>query len=822
MAHIFQRLKQVLSLEAQQGYQDKAVVGGMSRFVAYWMTPAREEAVDDADTFLVEQIGESLAQYGKLPGNEAREKVVSNLLQKLAERDERVVTAPPQKSAPQQPPPPKPKREPKRNRQGQASDQARKSNEKRRKVDPDPEGLQQPLTVLKGVGPKMAELINHMGPQTVEQLMHFYPRRYDDFSLMKPINRLEVGEVVTIIGTVWQTRKRKTRNNQVIVQSTIGDGTGSLQVSWFNQAWLADKLKPQMQIALSGKIEQYLGRKVMNNPQWEQLAEETLKAGRIVPVYPLTKGLSAHRMRQIMGSSVPYWSARMPDPLPDDIRMRHKLLSLPDAVKQIHAPAAQQQIRKAQKRLSFDELLMLQLGMLGQRRDWQKQPAIELVAPDGMLDSFLAQFPFTPTGAQQRAIAEISAEMATNIPMNRLLQGDVGAGKTLVAAAAMAQAVKAGGQAALMAPTEILAEQHFNGLVAMLAPLEIEVRLLTGSTSSAEKARVYQELADGRAHIAIGTHALIQPDVSFDRLALAVIDEQHRFGVDQRGALRDKGRGATSPHLLVMSATPIPRTLALSLYGDLDVTILDEMPPGRQEIRTRWLSENERERAYRFIRRQLEEGRQAFVIYPLVEASDTVDALSAVEEAERLQSTIFPRYRVGLVHGRMKSAEKEAIMRSFHAHELDILVATTVIEVGIDVPNANVIMIDGANRFGLAQLHQLRGRVGRGQHQSYCMLISDSTAGHTVERLTALEETNDGFELAEKDLELRGPGQFFGRQQSGLPEMQMASLLDVDTLTVARQEAETLFEQDPQLEQPEHAQLRERVHRFWDNAGDFS
>ena len=411
--------------------------------------------------------------------------------------------------------------------------------------------------------------------------------------------------------------------------------------------------------------------------------------------------------------------------------------------------------------------------------------------------------------------------------MNRLLQGDVGSGKTAVAAAAMIVAAAAGAQSALMAPTEILAEQHYRGLRRLLEPLGIHVVLLTGSTPAGERAPVLAGLADGTVHIVIGTHALIQPTVEFHRLGLAVVDEQHRFGVDQRAALRDKGprqgEEVISPHLLVMSATPIPRTLALSLYGDLDLSVLDEMPPGRQEIKTRWLRASERERAYNFIRRQTAEGRQAYIIYPLVEESDTIDARAAVEEFTRLSSEVFPDRRVGLVHGRLRSDEKDSAMRAFAEGGSDVLVATSVIEVGVDVPNSTIIVIEGADRFGLAQLHQFRGRVGRGEHQSYCILIAEDVSAEAEQRLAALEATNDGFVLAERDLELRGPGEFFGRRQSGLPELRLASLLhDAEVLDVAQQEAAALFAADPELAWPEHQALRERLEAFWQQAGDAS
>jgi len=476
--------------------------------------------------------------------------------------------------------------------------------------------------------------------------------------------------------------------------------------------------------------------------------------------------------------------------------------------------------------LIFDELFLLQLGMQGQRQDWQSKPALPIELDQVPLIRLQNSLPFELTSAQKRVIDEITSDMAQDRPMNRLLQGDVGSGKTVVAAAALLLASKAGLQSALMAPTEILAEQHFAGLVEMLTAQDVKVGLLTGSTPAADKSTIYEEMASGEAQVVIGTHALIQPGVEFRNLGLVVIDEQHRFGVDQRQALRDKGmqtaKGRLNPHLLVMSATPIPRTLALSFYGDLDQSLLDEMPPGRQEIKTRWLRPSERERAYAFIRGQVEQGRQAYIIYPLVEESEQVEAKAAVEEYERLQKVLFPDLSLGLIHGRMNAAEKDGVMRAFHDGQLDILVATSVIEVGVDVPNSTVILIDGANRFGLAQLHQFRGRVGRGEFQSYCLLIADQESEGAEARLRALEQTNDGFVLAEKDLELRGPGEFFGRRQSGLPELRLASLLDMNMLEIARREAIQLVSTDPNLENPDHSWLRERVIGFWESAGDVS
>ncbi|PID84881.1 MAG: ATP-dependent DNA helicase RecG [Chloroflexi bacterium] len=836
MARAFSRLERVLDLEAQQGYQNKAVVGGIRQFAIFWVEQAREEAVDEADKAFVEQASEVLMEYGRLPGAEARQKSVTAIKAGLQTRRERLgdKAQPPRQTAPKQekkqakPPQKQPTKRTQAGQQSSSPDTKPEAPPSLAVKEPDPDGLSQSVQALKGVGTKIAENLEKLGAKTIRELLYIFPRRYDDYSLMKPIKDLVYGEQVTIIGTIWQTRSRRVRGNQTLVQSIINDGSGSVQATWFNQPWLAEKLKAGLQIVISGKVDHYLGRLVFNSPEWEPLAIEPLKTRRIVPVYPLTQGLSSNKMRDIMRDAVNRWTPHIPETLPEEIRKRHGLYPLPLAVNQVHFPQGQKALHDARRRIVFDELFLLQLGMQGFKKDWQAYTGNPLAVETAVLDDFRASLPYSLTGAQNRVINEITADMGRNIPMNRLLQGDVGSGKTVVAASAMVVAAKAGAQAALMAPTEILAEQHFNGLNSLLTPLGISVSLLTGSTPAAEKEQIYAGLADGSIHIAIGTHALIQESVSFHQLGLAVIDEQHRFGVDQRKALREKGMPVNgsdetaTPHVLVMSATPIPRTLALSLYGDLDFSVLDEMPPGRQEIKTRWLRTSERERAYAFARRQVKAGRQAYIIYPLVEESDKIDAKAAVAEYEQLQSQVFPYLKLGLIHGRLKADEKEAAMRAFYQGETHILVATSVIEVGVDVPNSTVMIIEGANRFGLAQLHQFRGRVGRGEHQSYCMLIADADSADAEERLTALEKTNDGFALAEKDLEIRGPGEFFGRRQSGIPELQMASILDMEMLTIAREEAEALIQADPELEKEEHKYLQARVQKFWETAGDIS
>jgi ATP-dependent DNA helicase RecG len=497
------------------------------------------------------------------------------------------------------------------------------------------------------------------------------------------------------------------------------------------------------------------------------------------------------------------------------------LVPIGDALREIHWPRDARARETARRRLAFDELFELQLAVLRQRHLWRREPAQPLDMDEQKLAALIAALPYTLTGAQRRAIDAAVQDMRQPTAMHRLLQGDVGSGKTVVAALAMAMANAAGAQSALMAPTEILAEQHyaslkklFDAMAAQGAMPPIEVRLLTGSLKAADKRAVYDELESGAARVAVGTHALIQEGVAFDNLGFVVVDEQHRFGVNQRKALRQKGRQA-NPHTLVMTATPIPRTLALTLYGDLDNTVLDEMPPGRQPVETHWFTPAERERAYSFVRSQAGQGRQAFIICPLVEESDKIEAKAATEEHARLQRDIFPALKLGLLHGRMKADDKEAAMSAFVRGELDVLVSTSVVEVGIDVPNATVMMIEGADRFGLSQLHQFRGRVGRGQHQSFCLLIAESSAAVSDERLQAIVTTQDGFKLAEKDLEIRGPGEFFGTRQSGEPELKLVNVNDRDLLMTAREQAMKLLDRDPDLEAPEHRILSEKSAAFW-------
>ncbi len=683
-------------------------------------------------------------------------------------------------------------------------------------------GILAPITTLPGVAQKRAGYLEKMNVRTIADLLHYYPRRYEDYSHLKTVDRLVYGELVTVIATVWEAGGREVRPGLYLFRAILNDGTGALEVTWFNNRFLEGRLKPGMQIELRGRVGEHLGRLTMSSPEWGHVGRNDLEEGRIASIYSLPEGLTQRWFRQLLQRTLTTWAGRLSEPLPEGLLRRYGLLPLGRALWGIHRPDDMAHLEAAQHRLAFEEMLCLQLGLLRQRQQWKALPGQAIQVSETMLEAFVAALPYELTGAQRRSLDEMVHDMTLSEPMNRLLQGDVGAGKTVVAALLMALTAADGFQAALMAPTEILAEQHFKSLSRLFERFpepRPALRLLTGSTSVAERGEIYAGLAEGTLPLVVGTHALIQEQVNFHNLAFTIIDEQHRFGVEQRGALRQKGY---NPHLLVMTATPIPRSLELTLWGHLDVSILDEMPPGRQPIETRVLTARQREAAYGFIRNQIAQGRQAFIIYPLVEESEKIEARAAVVEYERLQKEVFPDLRLGLLHGRMKSDDKDAVMVRFVQGELDILIATSVVEVGIDVPNATVMLIDGAERFGLSQMHQFRGRVGRGDYRSYCLLLSESPSEVADERLKTLEATTDGFVLAQKDLEMRGPGQFLGTQQSGMPELPLALQADMRLLHEAREAATQLLASDPDLLEPEHRELALRVAAFWQATGDVS
>ncbi len=830
-----EKLSKYLRLEAQRGFDNRAVLGGLARILDSWKEEARDSGL--APT-VIEAVTTRLRDYQRL-STSSRRVVLEGLWNRLQSEFPDLAEAPSPFGAGAQPPVDEP--EPSKLPAAPAHEQPEQIIEDVPTVSPQvapkeaeedappkpepPAALDAPLTTIQGIGPKSAKTLAKLGLETLGDLLWHLPRRYDDYSQLKTINRLWYGEEVTIIGTVEEINLRTVRSGRMkLVEATVSDGTGSLRITWFNQAWIANRLKVGRPVVLSGKIDQYLGRLVMNNPEWEPLNRQQLHTNRIVPVYPLTAGITAKWIRRVMSSVVGRLAARIPDPLPTPVRESAELIDLPTALQQVHFPDDQEALEAARTRLAFDEMFLLQLGVLGQKANWEDIRARPLAVEDSWMGRFLEALPFTLTSAQQRALEDLRADLAAERPMNRLLEGDVGSGKTVLAAAGIGIAAENGAQSAFMAPTSILAEQHYQTLLALLpAAAGIEpqsIRLLIGATSEPEKQAIRDGLQRGDIKVVIGTHALLEDPVQFDDFGLAIIDEQHRFGVDQRARLREKG---DHPNLLVMTATPIPRSLALTIFGDLDLSVVDELPPGRQPIETRVLSPSERSRAYSFIENQIEAGRQAFIIYPLVESSEKIEARAAVEEQERLQKEVFFRYQLGLLHGRMNQEEKDAVMARFRDGEYDVLVSTSVVEVGMDVPNATVMLIDGADRFGLSQLHQFRGRVGRGSQKSYCMLIPQSEEGLENERLKAMEETSDGFELAELDLQQRGPGDFFGTRQSGFAELKMAAWTDVRLIERARREAQRLFSEDPELERKDHLLLRDAVSRFWRNGkGDMS
>ena len=669
--------------------------------------------------------------------------------------------------------------------------------------------------------------------RSVRDLLYLFPHRHNDFGRVRKIDELEIGQEQTVVVTVWTAEATRIGRRLKGTEATVADETGMMRVVWFNQPYLARQLRTNAQLVLSGRVNLYKGQKTFESPEWELLeSEDLIHTGRLVPVYPLTSGLAARTARRVVKEALDGYVDLLSEPLPGPVLKRRRLLPLRRAVRQIHYPDSRDDLEDARRRLAFDELLIIQLGVLRRRREWQEGGRAEpLTLPDEALRGFLSSLPFRLTSAQDRALAHILRDVSEARPMSRLLQGDVGSGKTVVATAALLAAVASGCQGVMMAPTEILAEQHHRTLFRLLSGRDepppddtlrppclekpLHLSLLTGSVPSPEKTQIYEGMAEGRVDIVVGTHALIQAAVGFRRLGLAVVDEQHRFGVMQRAALREKGR---SPHLLVMTATPIPRTLALTVYGDLDISVIDEMPAGRKPVKTLWALPHERDDTYRFVREQVAEGRQAFVICPLIEESEALVARAAVQEFERLKTEVWPDLapRMGLLHGRMPAAEKDRVMRDFHDGRLAILVSTAVVEVGIDVPNATVMMVEGADRFGLAQLHQFRGRVGRREDQGYCLLLSDSPSEEAQERLRLMEETQDGFALAEADLRLRGPGEFFGTRQSGLPDLKVARLSDVQLIEEAREEAARLLDEDPDLERAEHTLLAAEVSRLWE------
>ena len=820
------RFRKVLELEARRGCDDGAVIGGVDRFLAIACQDRGVAALIDA--------APALAKGYRGLGPPQRERWLRAVLAAKPAAAKAKTAARGSSASP-------------RAESAPARPEALEGRAAHTPADP----LDGPVTVVRGLKSALQAKLAKLGVRTVRDLLYLFPNRHNDFADVRPIAELQPDEEQTTLVSVWSAAKVRLGRRDG-TQAVVGDETGTMRVVWFNQPYLADQLKTNDRIVLAGKVTLFNRLKTMESPEWERLGTDDLThTGRLVPVYPLTQGLSQRQLRRVVKEAVDRFAALVKEALPAELRRRNGLLGIVEALRQAHYPDSWERQEAARRRLAFEELLCVQLAVLERRLAWQvgRAPAFQL---DGTLAAYRTSLPFSLTGAQERVLGEIVADIQRSRPMARLLEGDVGSGKTAVAAAALAVAAANGYQGALMAPTEILAEQHYRTLASLLGGLDfvgrkLRIELLTGSLSGATKRAAVEAVAAGEVDIAVGTHALIQEGVAFHRLGLAVVDEQHRFGVMQRAALRERASSATehvrgepveprrpstssgrtgsmardvvakpgqTPHLLVMSATPIPRTLALTFFGDLDVSVIDEMPPGRLAVQTEWVGPEERGRAYAFVREQVHEGRQAFVVCPLIEESAALQTRAATQEYERLSREVFPELRLGLLHGRLAAAAKDAVLDAFRRGELHVLVATTVIEVGIDIPNATVMVVEGADRFGLAQLHQLRGRVGRGAEQSFCLLLSDDPSQTARQRLKLLEELSDGFALAEADLRLRGPGDYFGTRQSGLPELKAAGFGDVRLIEDARQEALRLLDADPTLAQAEHAALAAQVERM--------
>ncbi len=811
-------LRKILELEHQKGYLDSAVIGGLDRFLRNWAGPALESITTPRHANRFRKLRLNDSNYASLTKKQRKEWVTSvlDLLDKLEHGEQKKSKARPAPVVSK--PAPKPRRQPTTTSRS----------------------IESPITTVKGISSSLAAKFGKLDVKTIRDLLYFFPNRHLDYSQRKTVSQLTEGTEETIIANVWQAQEIRPGGRRS-TEAIVGDETGNVRVVWFNNPYLVRQLTPNTRIVLSGRVALFNGRHVFESPEWEPMEDKELNhTGRLVPIYPLTRGLYSRQVRKLMKGVIDEWACQVADFLPPEVRENCQLLELPEAISQAHYPDDATIKDRARTRLAFDELFLLQLGVLTKKRHWQEdQPGNPFRTETSVLDTFLKSLPFELTSAQNKVLQELLSDLEKSQPMSRLLQGEVGSGKTVVATAGLLMATANGYQGAFMAPTEILAEQHFGTICQLLSTTgqqkeqedylhsytglldrPITVALLIGDVPQVKKQELHQRILDGDIDIVIGTHALIQKEVEFHSLGLAVVDEQHRFGVAQRSALRQKG---FNPHVLAMTATPIPRTLALTLYGDLDLSAIDELPPGRQTIKTKWLKPTQRDSAYNFVRREVASGRQAFIICPLIEESEAIQARAAMAEYERLSQDIFPDLKLGLLHGRLSAAKKNDVMRHFRSGELNILVSTPVVEVGIDVPNATVMMVESADRFGLSQLHQFRGRVGRGQEQSYCMLLAQNPSEIARQRLDIIESVQDGFQLAEEDLKLRGPGEFFGTRQSGLPDLRMAKLSDIALLELARNEAEKLFAEDEGLEKPEYALLNKELARVWTTeAGEWS
>ena len=668
-----------------------------------------------------------------------------------------------------------------------------------------------PVRYLKGIGPKKAEVFAQAGIHTVEELFYYFPRRYEDRTNFVAVAGLKPGETQTVKAKVLALGQHNSwrRRRFNITEVAVGDNTGRIDCVWFNQPYLANYLKPGTEVILYGKVELYGAKLQMSNPEFEILADETdaqLAIGGLVPVYSLPAGFTQRTLRRLIRNALDKYLPRIKECLPYDIRKRNNLLNLAKALINIHFPENPELQEEAYRRLSFEEFFLFQLPIILRKLKRKDKIGIAHKVEGELLKGYISRLPFQFTAAQAKVIEEIKSDMAAPRPMQRLLQGDVGSGKTVVAIAASLMAIQGGYQAAFMAPTEILARQHYEKIK---NEKQLNIKLLTSSLDKQEKEKIYRGIKEGKIDLVIGTHALLEEGVQFKKLGLVIIDEQHKFGVSQRAVLSTKG---VSPDILIMTATPIPRTLAITLYGDLDVSIINELPPGRLAIKTLLFEQSRKQEAYRLARQELKAGRQAYIIYPVIEESYALDIAGAKKMFSELKTGEFQDFKLGLIHGKLKQEEQDMVMLEFQNGALDMLISTTVLEVGIDIPNATCMIIEHAERFGLSQLHQLRGRVGRGSAESICLLISDAGTAQASGRLTAMIKYSDGFKIAEEDLKIRGPGEFFGRQQHGLSELKIADpLAQMQLLKRAREEVVKLLALDERLENRQNIPLKEKL-----------
>lgn len=806
---ILNTIKRPFKQEQSTNCQDRVVINGLENYVNQWVDKAKSLSVNLATKESLNKLKRLFADYTDISPMERINRIedATRLIDQLLEEEKKG-------------------KETGRSESEKAGKQQAEISEPQAvsQDEAELEFFSMPLKHAEGIGKYRAgRLRERLHLRTLGDLLEYYPRDYLDRSRIKQIYNVEHSdEIETIQGKVVRQSEfyPKKRGAKKITKIMVYDKTAIASLVFFGRRgnYWKKVLKEGTEVVVSGKFEYKFNEIQTSRFELEVLEEEDVElihTGRIVPKYSITSKITQRSIRQWVKKALDNYADKIPEILPLNIRKRHNLTDRRTAILQKHFPDSEEMLELAHKRVVFDELFLLELGLAMRKRSWKdEEKGIAFSGEGRMVDDFLEMLPFELTDAQKRAFAQIKEDMLKPNPMNRLIQGDVGSGKTVVGAMALLIAIQEGYQGALMAPTEILAEQHYFTLSELLTPLALNVVLLKSDMHAKEKRLALEQIENGSADVVVGTHALIQKGVNFKKLGLVITDEQHRFGVMQRAMLRRKGE---TPDALVMTATPIPRTLALTVYGDLDVSIIDELPPGRREVETSWVPESKREEMYEFIRDQIEQERQAFIVYPLVEESEKLeDIKAATEMSEHFQDEVFPELEVGLLHGRMRADEKEERMRQFKDREIDILVSTTVIEVGIDVPNASVILIEHAERFGLAQLHQLRGRVGRSSHQSYCLLIADPKNKDAVRRVKVMTHTNDGFEIAEEDLSIRGPGEFFGTRQAGMPDLQVTDIIrDAATLKPAREEAFRLIRSDPNLEKPEHLLLNTMLQDYW-------